>query len=48
MEHARVRKIEQRYANAHKQMYGKAGSGNFDRRLKYAEDSLARRTILTK
>lgn len=46
--YARVRKIEQRYANAHKQMYGKAGSGNFDRRLKHAEDSLARTTILTK
>lgn len=30
----RISKIEARYAKKHKELYGKSGSGNFDKRLK--------------
>ena len=36
----RVAKIEKKYQAAHKSLYGKAGSGNFDRRVRFANDSL--------
>lgn len=36
----RVKNIESKYAKAHKKLYGNAGSGGFERRLKYANDSL--------
>lgn len=38
--YARVRNMEQKYINAHRQIYGKAGSGNFDRRVRFATESL--------
>lgn len=36
----RVAKIEKKYQAAHKSLYGKVGSGNFDRRVRFANDSL--------
>lgn len=36
----RVAKIEKKYQDVHKSLHGKAGSGNFDRRVKFANDSL--------
>lgn len=36
----RVRSIENKYQNTHRKLYGKTGSGNFDKRVKYAEQSL--------
>lgn len=38
--YARVSKIEAKYAKKHKEMYGKSGSGNLDRRVRAAEESI--------
>ena len=38
--YTRVKRIEDKYAKVHKKLYGKSGSGGFERRVKYAEDSL--------
>lgn len=38
----RVRKIEQRYAATHKKLYGKSGSGDFERRVEFATKMIAK------
>ena len=36
----RVSKMEAAYAKKHQELYGKSGSGDLDRRVKYAEESI--------
>ena len=38
--YARVSKIESRYAKKHKEIYGKAGSGAFNKRVRFAQESI--------